>query len=75
MKKFIPLNPSQVQAIKSFGNFFDSFDSEKEPPQKNSEEIPKGYIRATDLLTDQQKADLEKHEEKIQAGFNKYSAY
>ncbi len=33
------------------------------------------YIKAIDLLTPQEKVELEKHKETIQEGFEKYSAY
>ncbi len=87
MKKYIPLNSTQRAAINKLGLFFDpttatldanqaSQDTEaKQTPLNTDTSIPNKYIKATDLLNSQQKEALDKHEEKIQTGFEKYSAY
>jgi hypothetical protein len=85
MKRNIPLNPAQ-HAISNLGQFFEppptattevaqtSQDKAiSQPPLDTS--IPSKYVKATDLLDSKQKEDLDKHEERIQSGFEKYSAY
>ncbi len=85
MKKYVPLDSTQRAAISKLGLFFDpttatieanqvSQDTEVNQTPLNTN-IPSQYIKASDLLNSQQKEELNKHEEKIQTGFEKYSAY
>lgn len=86
MKKYTPLNSTQSVAISKLSLFFPiaaiaettqaSQDTEVNKTSSNANtSIPSKYIRVTDLLNSQQKKELAKHEEKIQTGFEKYSAY
>jgi hypothetical protein len=70
MKRYVPLTKTQNAAIDKLGIFFDPNTAEKKTDQP-----PTGYIKATDLLTNKQKKEIDEHEEKIQTGFEKYSAY
>ncbi len=46
----------------------------KQSPSNTTASIPSNFIKGTDLLTSEQQ-ELDKHEEKIQTGFEKFSAY
>ncbi len=78
MKKYVPLNPTQRAAISKLGLFFDPTTAILDANQTSlntDTSIPNKYIKATDLLTSQQKEELANYEEKIQTGLEKYSAY
>jgi hypothetical protein len=85
MKRYSPLNPSQRKAIQELGLFFNtrklgikqaSQEKAVNPPAPDrSKDIPSKFIKATDLLTPQEKEKLEEHGKKIQKGFDKFSAY
>jgi Spy/CpxP family protein refolding chaperone len=71
MKKYTALDPAQGAAIRKLSSFFD--------PTQNKEDNPAvldtKYIKVAEVLTPEQKKILEQHEEEIQRGFDKYSAY
>lgn len=74
-RKYIPLNPSQAEAINNLGAFFEPVKESNQVGSCKDDELSNRYVRATDLLTSSLQKAIEAHAEKIELGFKKFSAY
>lgn len=75
MRKYIALTQNQKQAVKMLGGFFDGNVKTEEKEQTKDDNSPSGYVRVTEVLTNDQKKEINLQEEKIEEGFKKHSAY